>query len=179
MLSLTTAYIAAEWVIRIAMLVYVPQRRTPAAARTWLLLVFFWPLVGLVVYWVFGRIYYPQRRLQEQVRASRYIREAQAEMGSERSIAPPPLDPLAARAAELAARLGDFEVWGGNSVELLADYRGAIDRLVADIDAARDHVHLLTYIFEDDATGRRVADAIAGAARRGVLCRVLADAVGS
>ena len=33
MLSWTTAYIAAEWVIRIAMLVYVPQRRTPAAAR--------------------------------------------------------------------------------------------------------------------------------------------------
>ena len=49
MLSWTTAYIAAEWVIRIAMLVYVPQRRTPAAARTWLLLVFFWPVVGLVV----------------------------------------------------------------------------------------------------------------------------------
>jgi hypothetical protein len=39
MLSWTAAYIAAEWVIRIAMLVYVPQRRTPAAARTWLLLV--------------------------------------------------------------------------------------------------------------------------------------------
>jgi hypothetical protein len=100
MLSWTTAYIAAEWVIRIAMLVYVPQRRTPAAARTWLLLVFFWPVVGLVVYWVFGRIYYPQRRIEEQARASRYVREAQAEMRAERSIAPPPLDPLAARSAE-------------------------------------------------------------------------------
>ena len=179
MLSWTTAYIAAEWVIRIAMLVYVPQRRTPAAARTWLLLVFFWPVVGLVVYWVFGRIYYPQRRIEEQARASRYVREAQAEMRSERSMVPPPLDPLAARAAELAGRLGDFEAWGGNRVELLADYRGSIDRLVADIDAARDHVHLLTYIFEDDATGRRVAEAIERAARRGVTARVLADAVGS
>jgi cardiolipin synthase len=179
MLSWTTAYIAAEWVIRIAMLVYVPQRRTPAAARTWLLLVFFWPLVGLVVYWVFGRIYYPRRRIEEQARASRYVREAQAEMRSERAIVPPPLDPRAERAAELAARLGDFEAWGGNRVELLADYRGSIDRLVADIDGARDHVHLLTYIFEDDATGRRVAEAIERAARRGVTACVLADAVGS
>src|SRR5262245_37979714 len=179
MLTWTTAYIVAEWVIRIAMLIYVPQRRTPAAARTWLLLVFFWPVVGLVVYWVFGRIYYPQRRIEEQARASRYVREAQAEMRTERAIEPPALDPLAARSAELTARLGDFDVWGGNRVELLDDYYGAIDRLVADIDAARDHVHLLTYIFEDDATGRRVAAAIAAAARRGVTCRVLADAVGS
>jgi len=179
MLSWTAAYIAAEWVIRIAMLVYVPQRRTPAAARTWLLFVFFWPIVGLIVYWVFGRIHYPRRRIEEQARASRYVREAQDEMRSERAIAPPPLDAIAGRSAELVARLGDFAAWGGNRIELLADYRGSIDRLVADVDAARDHVHLLTYIFEDDATGRRVAAAIAGAARRGVRCRVLADAVGS
>jgi cardiolipin synthase len=178
MLSWTAAYIATEWAIRIAMLVYVPQRRTPAAARTWLLLVFFWPFAGLFVYWVFGRIYYPQRRIEEQARASKYVRDAQAGMRSDRPIAPPP-DELAARAAELAARLGDFAAWGGNRVELLADYRGSIDRLVADIDAARDHVHLLTYILADDATGRRVTEAIARAARRGVLCRVLADAVGS
>ena len=179
MLTWTTAYIVAEWVIRIAMLVYVPQRRTPAAARTWLLLVFFWPVVGLVVYWVFGRIYYPQRRIEEQARASRYVREAQSEMRAERAIDPPPVDPLAARSAELVAKLGDFEAWGGNNVELLADYHGAIDRLVADIDGARNHVHLLTYILEDDATGQRVAAAMAAAARRGVTVRVLADAVGS
>jgi cardiolipin synthase len=178
MLSWTTAYIAAEWVIRIAMLVYVPQRRTPAAARTWLLLVFFCPLVGLVVYWVFGRIYYPRRRIEEQARASRYVREAQAEMRSERAIVPPPLDPLAERAAELAARLGDFEAWGGTASSCWRT-TGSIDRLVADIDGARDHVHLLTYILEDDATGRRVAEAIERAARRGVTACVLADALGS
>jgi len=179
MLSWATAYLVSEWAIRLAMLVYVPQRRTPAAARTWLLLIFFWPAVGLVVYWLFGRIYYPKRRLEEQVRASQFVRDAQAGMRAKRRIEPPPLDPLAARSADLARRLGDFEAWGGNRVELLADYQGAIERLVADIDAARDHVHLLYYIFENDATGRRVADALTRAAGRGVTCRLLADAVGA
>src|SRR5215510_9375170 len=167
MLSWATAYLVSEWAIRLAMLVYVPQRRTPAAARTWLLLIFFWPAVGLALYWLFGRIYYPKRRLEEQARASQYVRDAQTEMRAEREIAPPPLDPLARTCADLARRLGDFEAWGGNRVELLADYQGAIDRLVADIDAARDHVHLLYYIFEDDATGRRVAEALTRAAGRG------------
>lgn len=40
-------------------------------------------------------------------------------------------------------------------------------------------VHLLFYIFEADQTGRRVAEAVARAARRGTRCRVLMDAVGS
>jgi cardiolipin synthase len=38
---------------------------------------------------------------------------------------------------------------------------------------------VLFYIFADDETGRRVADALARAVRRGVICRVLVDAVGS
>ncbi|MGN5480508.1 PLDc N-terminal domain-containing protein [Cupriavidus basilensis] len=45
--------------IRLTMLVNVPQRRAPAAARTWLLLVFFLPWLGLLLYALFGRIYYP------------------------------------------------------------------------------------------------------------------------
>src|SRR5208282_3933698 len=63
--------------------------------------------------------------------------------------------------------------------ELLADYDAAIDRLVADIDGAGHHVHLLYYIFADDETGRRVADALIRAVRRGVRCRVLMDGLAS
>src|SRR5258708_18664317 len=96
-----------------------------------------------------------------------------------RTFAHPKLPPNAASIVTLAARLGDFEPFGGNEVELLTDYAGAIDRLIADIDQARHHVHLLYYIYGDDETGRRVADALARAVKRGVECRVLMDAVGS
>ena len=41
------------------------------------------------------------------------------------------------------------------------------------------HVHLLTYILAADATGERVTSALSSAARRGVQCRLMADAVGS
>jgi cardiolipin synthase len=88
---------------------------------------------------------------------------------------PPNLTPL----ANLATRLGDFEPLNDNHVEILTDYAASLDRLIADIDAARQHVHLLYYIYDNDATGRRVADALARAVKRGVKCRVLMDAVGS
>ena len=64
-------------------------------------------------------------------------------------------------------------------VQLLSGYQESIDHLVADIAKARHHVHLLYYIFGDDATGRRVADALKQAVSRGVKCRVLLDSLGS
>ncbi len=167
-----------NWIIRIVMLIYVPQRRSAAATRTWLLFIFLLPLPGLVCYLLFGRIHVPRFRKERQVRASFRIKEVQQQMGARMS-AHPPLPGELIPAATLAQHLGDFEPMGGNTVELLPDYAGSLDRLVADIDAATHHVHLLFYIFENDATGRRVADATLRATKRGVKCRVLMDAVGS
>jgi cardiolipin synthase len=82
-------------------------------------------------------------------------------------------------AIALARTRGDFAICRGNRFELLIDYCGAIDRLVADIERAREHVHLLYYIVRDDSTGKRVAAALVRAVRRGVVCRVMGDGFGS
>jgi cardiolipin synthase A/B len=171
-------YLISEWVIRLVMLVYVPRQRTPAASRTWLLFIFLLPWPGLLVYGLVGRIYLPKERMERHERASKKIRAVQEQMLScrgPRPTLPPRVTPL----ADLATRLGDFEPLAGNQVELLTDYAASIDRLLSDIAAAVQHVHLLYYIYDDDATGRRVAEALAKAVARGVKCRVLLDAVGS
>ena len=82
-------------------------------------------------------------------------------------------------ALRLADQLSEFPVVGGNRFELLPVYDAAIERVVAEVDGARRYVHMLFYIFEDDDVGRRVADALARAAQRGVAVRVLMDAIGS
>ena len=176
--SLGFIYLISAWTIRLVMLVYVPQKRGTAATRTWLLLIFLLPWPGLFCYVLFGRIHVPRSRILRQMRASHHIREVQEQMGKAVD-AGASLPPGFAAAATLATRLGDFEPMGGNTVELLKDYTGSIDRLIADIDSALHHVHLLFYIFEADNTGRRVTDAVMRAAKRGVNCRVLMDAVGS
>lgn len=51
--------------------------------------------------------------------------------------------------------------------------------LEAACDAAHAELHLQAYIFADDVTGRRVAAALARAARRGVAVQVLLDGFGS
>jgi cardiolipin synthase A/B len=178
MLNWSLLYLISEWVIRFVMLIYVPQRRSAAASRTWLLFIFLLPWPGLALYWLFGRIYLPVRRVQMQERASRFIREAQAQIGA-RVTVEPELPAALQYVPTLARHLGDFETLAGNDLELLPDYTATIDRLIADIETARQHVHLLFYIFLADQTGLRVAEALEHAATRGVNCRILMDAVGS
>ncbi len=67
----------------------------------------------------------------------------------------------------------------GNAITLLETGSEYFPALIAAIDAAQLEIHLETYIFEDDATGRAVAGALCRAAQRGVTVQVLADGFGS
>lgn len=68
---------------------------------------------------------------------------------------------------------------GGNELVLLRNGEEYFPALVQSIDAARSEVFLESYIFENDATGSLVADALCRAAARGVAVRLLIDGFGS
>jgi cardiolipin synthase len=167
---------AVNWSIRLWGIWAIPRRRSPNAARAWLLLVLVFPILGAVLYSVFGRAWLPEDRRERQRRANELVRASPA---VERAVGAVGLDGNVAATAVLARKLGAFPVVEGNRVELLDGYEDAIDRLVADVDAARESVHLLFYIFEPDATGERMASAVLRAAARGVSCRVMMDGLGS
>src|ERR1700741_583957 len=56
-------YLCSEWAVRLTMLLYVPQRRSASAARTWLLFIFLLPWPGLAIYALVGRIRVPAFQL--------------------------------------------------------------------------------------------------------------------
>ncbi|HAB16839.1 MAG TPA: cardiolipin synthase [Verrucomicrobiales bacterium] len=161
------------------MLLYVPERRPPSAARTWLLLIFLFPWPGLVLYLFVGRIHLPARRRALLEEMSGRIREAAHTLpvAIRTPLAELPHD--VADAAELAENLTAFPMLGGNSVELLGDYEGSLNRLAADLDVATTRIHLLYYIYADDEVASRVTEALERAARRGVKCRLLLDGIGA
>lgn len=171
--------VGLSWVVTLALGVSVIRRFGPFKAWAWLALMFGLPWVGLVLYLLFGR--YPHTRLEE----SRYReaeREARAADGLFR-LEPHHQQPRLSGHLEgldrEARNMGGLPALGGNRAELLSEHERIVQSLIEDIDRAEDHVHLLFYIFRDDETGRRVAEALTRAAARGVDCRVLADGVGS
>jgi cardiolipin synthase len=89
-----------------------------------------------------------------------------------------PAGPWARRRLERALTTRPL-MYGGNRIELLRSGVEFFPRLLDAIAGARTSIHLETYIFELDAVGGRVADALADAASRGVAVHVLVDAFGS
>jgi len=67
----------------------------------------------------------------------------------------------------------------GNRVTLLETGGAYFPALIEAIDRAVHEIHLESYIFADDATGRAVAAALGRAAGRGVAVRVLVDGFGA
>ena len=174
-----TLYVLTEWAIRLAMVALVPFRRSPEAARSWLLLLFFLPIPGLLLYLMIGRPAFPKWRTQRFATLPKLFAPSAEALAQAVTVAPASLADRHQQIATLTRNLGRMPVTGGNRLDVLTDYQGVVDRLVADIDAAQDHVHVLVYIFADDATGQRLIDALGRAAARGLSCRVLIDALGS
>jgi cardiolipin synthase len=67
----------------------------------------------------------------------------------------------------------------GNQINLLHNGDDYFPAIEAAIDRAAHEIYLETYIYENDTTGRRIADALKRAAMRGVNVYVLIDGYGS
>jgi cardiolipin synthase len=82
------------------------------------------------------------------------------------------------RLDEIERSLTRRPLFAGNRVELLVDGPMTHAAQLAAIAHARRHVHLVTYILDDDEVGRKYRDALIERARHGVKVRVMFDSIG-
>ena len=180
-MTLTTVTLAAGLALEIAVLVRVMLRphREPASRIAWLAVVLALPLVGVLAYIMFGEVNIGRRRLARmravECRAPQPAPSAPADLANWRVEVPE----RCAHLFHVGRSISGFEPVAGNSARLMEDSNAAIASLVADIDAAQEHVHVLFYIWLADDNGRCVADALTRAAARGVTCRAMVDNLGS
>jgi cardiolipin synthase len=180
-MTFTTIMVATGAVVELAVLVRVMLRphREPASRIAWVAVILALPLIGVIAYILFGEVNIGRGRAAK-------LRDIESRM-------PLPQPGTAGDIGNLRTEIPDrhehlfrvgqsisgFEPIAGNSARLLADSNSAIDAMVADIDAAKHHVHVLFYIWLTDTNGSRFADALKRAAARGVQCRAMVDNLGS
>ena len=90
-----------------------------------------------------------------------------------------PGNDLLARHVAIEEAIADHPLTVGNAVSLLEDGPETYAAMLAALRAARRHVHMESYIFEDDDVGREFARAMLERAKAGVDVRLVVDAVGS
>lgn len=150
---------------------------TPPARLAWFVVLNVLPYLGSVVYFLFGEVDIGNkaRHRQEQIFAE--ISESAGQLkGQKEDLAA--IDRVYRPAFAYAASINQFQPVLGNRAELI-DNDAVIARMIADMDAAKDSIHVLYYIWLKDKTGQAVAEALMRAAQRGVKCRVIADGLGS
>lgn len=153
------------------------EGRDPYSRLAWVLALLLFPIAAIVAYLMFG----------EPWVSARFRRQAEAVYQQLADLELVPLDNEALQSVpadyrgpfETMRHISRFATTGGNRITLMADSNAAIAAMVADIASAQRTVHLTAYIWLGDNNGLAIVDALIGAARRGVTCRVCADAIGS
>jgi cardiolipin synthase len=154
-------------------------RRPAGSAFAWLLLVAMLPLVGVVLYLLFGERPIGRKRL---ARAHAFYRSFPARvqplwLQDETDLAE--LPPARRGLSRLAMRAAGLPMLSGSTLALHAGAETILRAIIADLDAANDSIDMAFYIWNAGGTADEVAAALERAARRGVRCRVLLDALGS
>lgn len=157
-----------------AMLTVLLDNRQPAKTLAWLLVLTFLPAVGIVLYIFFG----------QNIRKKRNISQSSLDQLTKRSM----LEFVEQRDFQLPDRhrkLIDLFVNQGwalpfksNVVDIYTSGYEFFPALLQAIASARHHIHLDTYIIDDDPLGQMVADALIYKVRAEVEVRLIYDDVG-
>jgi cardiolipin synthase len=179
-LTLTTSLLAvAHWAIVIALSIRVIMRRLPVGVSlAWIAVIFSIPFAGAVIYLLIGENRLSRKYLKRAASIHGIYSEWQQELQT-RSYPRPLVDPKAASLQYQAETLVGFPVMQGNRLRLMDDFKTVFTSIISDINHARRTCHLEFYIWHVGGMADQVAEALIRAAARGVVCRVLVDAIGS
>jgi cardiolipin synthase len=156
------------------------NKRDPRAAIAWVALAWLVPLVGAVLYFIFGVNRIRHKAAQLRGNLERYLAQApQLECLPEEL--PRHLPDHGSHLTMLARIVGGIverPLLPGNRIDLLVNGDEAYPAMLEAIQHARQTVSLVTYIFDRDEVGMAFAQALGEAVRRGVEVRLLIDAMG-
>ncbi len=155
------------------------ERRPVAVAFAWLLIVILLPLIGITLYVLIGERPVGRGLMLKIDRMSKNYIEITDNM-RQRFQDDRKQIPLEGRALSLLAesKNGSPAV-AGNQIELFTDSLEILQKFIDAINEAKNSLHLEFYIWALGGDADRVGEALIVASKRGVVCRVLVDSLGS
>ncbi|XEC95237.1 cardiolipin synthase [Paenibacillus tarimensis] len=159
------------------------ERRNVAATWAWLLVLFFLPSVGFILYLIIGQNL-SRRKIykikSDRLKDIRDILYSQFQLLEQRKIEFKDPNVAAYHNMIFMNLVSSSALFTqDNRVEIFTDGNSKFASLLRTIEAAERHVHLLYFIVRNDELGRRLVSLLARKASEGVEVRFLYDHVGS
>lgn len=162
------------------------ENKSPSKTLAWLLAFLSLPFLGVALYLFFGREYRPfsregkllQQTLGNHLSNSADVAEflARQPQEYERLKAANPL--VYDRALELMRRNLEAPVYPHNTVEILQNATEKYPRLLADLKAAQQSIHMEYFEWASDEVMQEFKEILLAKARKGVEVRILYDPLG-
>ncbi|MDE6114970.1 MAG: cardiolipin synthase [Muribaculum sp.] len=155
--------------------VVLSENRNPVKSLAWITVLLMVPVFGVVLYIFFGRSLKNTRMITRRNR--RRLRKKESFRSVD--VSKLTLSTASRQQIKMAKTITGSIYYPGNKVEIFTDGHSKFDALIADMESAKEYIHLQYYIFTDDNTGTRVAETLMRKAREGVKVRVIYDHIGS
>lgn len=156
-------------------LVLVLENRQPAKTVVWLFIVWLLPIIGFILFYFFGQDFRREWKLRHNA-AKTYRAFVQQYLHGSKPVE------ISQKYAPLATALEShygMPLQYAKETKLFDNGDDFFKALLHDISLARHHIHIETYLIEDDSVGRMFIDALTEKASNGIEVRLLYDDVGN
>jgi len=159
------------------------ERKDPSATWAWLLVLFFIPVLGFIMYLVLGQNLRKKRLFVwedlKRIGFDDLVKEqlkliSAGEYTYSTNVATKHQDMI-----RMQLKNNNAILTQDNEIEIFIDGNDKFQSLIQDIENAKDHIHLQYYIFRDDKLGMKLIDLLTEKAKQGIEVRVLYDEMGS
>jgi cardiolipin synthase len=154
-------------------LVVLTENRNPIKTIAWLTVLIFVPMMGLILYYIFGQ----DTRKQRIVNKRYYNKIKNLSFKEIVNDADVEISPEYANTINLLKSNNHSPVLYGSKVEIITSGEKMFQSLLEDMDKATGHIHIEFFIFNDDETGRQVKAMLMKKALQGIKVRFIYDNV--
>ena len=151
--------------------VVLTQHRRPTETLAWILMLYFLPVLGILLYYFFG----VPAMLRPLISRER-LAELKSHTAAYRTSHPAEEGEGWTRLIKMLENNNRADLVGGNSIRVFTVCGDMFEAMKEDILAARHHVHIMFFMIEHDIVGDAFADILIDKVRQGVEVRLMYDA---
>ena len=159
------------------------ENKNPLKTHSYLLLLILVPIIGLVIYILFGQDYrkhkFYSRKKAIDISMVDSIVDSQLNLAYQHELITNDLVMKKANIIKLLLRNNNAFLTKNNKVQMLINGEVKFASLLNDIEKATNHIHLEYYIFDEDEIGWKVLNKLMLKAKEGIKVRLIYDDVGS
>lgn len=157
------------------------QRRNPQHVWTWLLLLYFIPILGFVLYLIIGQDFHKSRMFKAKEIDGQLEYEAgrqEENIYRRRMVMTTPVMSRYKRLILYNLEAGQAVLTDNNDIQIFTDGREKFESLLDDIRSAKKYIHIQYYIIKNDILWSRIERELCEKASQGVEIRILYDSIG-